>query len=171
MVGRREKGNLPAASSDIASLRCMEGPGREGAPGTDRAAGSVTPENEEARDGTRAPEQLSDFDSKNPTAQPSGEQRRVQVVAARISAAPQSCQKTLREAFSGSASPRAAIRAQCLVCTGYDREAIRNCTGHSCPLWMYRPFSGSPTTDDRKGGGPGPYAAHDSTSCPDLQPV
>jgi hypothetical protein len=54
-----------------------------------------------------------------------------------------SVRNTLREAFSGSASPRAAIKAQCLVCVGYDRESIKNCTGWSCPLWTYRPFQAS----------------------------
>ena len=57
-----------------------------------------------------------------------------------IADAPQSVRKTLRDAFSGAASPRGAIRAQCLICVGYDREAIRACTGFSCPLWAYRPF-------------------------------
>ena len=53
---------------------------------------------------------------------------------------PMSAQNTLTRAFSGSASPRAAIKAMCLVCLGYDRESIKNCTGYSCPLWEYRPF-------------------------------
>lgn len=57
-----------------------------------------------------------------------------------ISEAPESVKITLRGAFSGSASPRAAIKAQCLVCVGYDRAAIKACTGYSCPLWEYRPF-------------------------------
>jgi hypothetical protein len=54
--------------------------------------------------------------------------------------APESAKRILTRAFSGAASPRAAIKAQCLTCVGYDREAIKNCTGWSCPLWMYRPF-------------------------------
>ena len=57
-----------------------------------------------------------------------------------ISEAPESAKNTLTRAFSGSASPRAAIKAQCLVCVGYDRKAISDCTGFSCPLWQYRPF-------------------------------
>lgn len=62
------------------------------------------------------------------------------VVQRMVSQAPTSCRKTLTEAFCGAASPRKAIRAQCLVCQGYDREAIKNCSGWSCPLWTYRPF-------------------------------
>ena len=54
--------------------------------------------------------------------------------------APESVRNTLTRAFSGSASPRAAIKAQCLVCVGYDRDSVKNCTGYSCPLWEYRPF-------------------------------
>ena len=57
-----------------------------------------------------------------------------------VSEAPASCQKLLTRAFSGVSSPRQAIKAQCLTCTGYDRETIKNCTGYSCPLWAYRPF-------------------------------
>jgi hypothetical protein len=57
-----------------------------------------------------------------------------------IEQAPESAKNALTRAFSGSASPRAAIKAQCLVCVGYDRASIKNCTGYSCPLWKYRPF-------------------------------
>jgi len=53
---------------------------------------------------------------------------------------PTSARNCVSRAFSGSASPRAAIKAMCLVCLGYDRESIKNCTGYSCPLWEYRPF-------------------------------
>lgn len=61
-------------------------------------------------------------------------------VAKMIAEAPPSSRKTLREAFFGSASPRAAIKAMCLSCVGYDRSSITNCTGWSCPLWKYRPY-------------------------------
>lgn len=57
-----------------------------------------------------------------------------------IAKAPESCKKSLADAFSGRASPRAAIKAQCLTCTGYDRSAIRNCVAWACPLHFYRPF-------------------------------
>jgi len=57
-----------------------------------------------------------------------------------VAEAPGSVKNTLTKAFSGSASPRAAIKAMCLTCVGYDRETVRNCTGYSCPLWKYRPF-------------------------------
>ena len=57
-----------------------------------------------------------------------------------ISGAPISMQGSLARAFSGSTSPRAAIKAMCLTCVGYERMAITNCTGWSCPLWKYRPY-------------------------------
>ena len=57
-----------------------------------------------------------------------------------ISDAPVSARGALTEAFSGSASPRKAIKAMCLACTGFERSEIANCTGFSCPLWKYRPF-------------------------------
>lgn len=44
------------------------------------------------------------------------------------------------KAYKGDASPRSAIKAQCLICVGYDRDAITHCTGYSCPLWAYRPY-------------------------------
>lgn len=57
-----------------------------------------------------------------------------------IAEAPESAKNTLREAFSGSASPRKAIKAMCLSCVGFQRDAVRDCTGFSCPLWAYRPY-------------------------------
>ena len=68
--------------------------------------------------------------------------KRDETVEKRIAEAPESVKNTLREAFSGSASPRRAIKAMCLTCVGYERNAIRDCTGFSCPLWQYRPFQG-----------------------------
>jgi len=66
--------------------------------------------------------------------------KRSEVVELRLKEAPISCQNTLRRAFSGVSSPRSAIKAMCLACTGYERAEIASCTGFSCPLWMYRPF-------------------------------
>lgn len=44
------------------------------------------------------------------------------------------------KAFAGDCSPRQAIKAQCLICVGYDRDSVTNCTGFSCPLWSFRPY-------------------------------
>lgn len=43
-------------------------------------------------------------------------------------------------AYEGSCSPRQAIKAQCLICVGYDRKAVTHCSGYSCPLWKFRPY-------------------------------
>jgi hypothetical protein len=37
-------------------------------------------------------------------------------------------------------SPRQAIKAQCLDCTGLDRQAVSYCRARVCPLWRYRPY-------------------------------
>lgn len=65
---------------------------------------------------------------------------RDEVVNTQTEEAPKSAQSIVARAFSGDASPRAAIKAKCLTCTGYDRAAITTCTGWTCPLWAYRPF-------------------------------
>lgn len=46
----------------------------------------------------------------------------------------------MRKAYQGNASPRSAIKAQCLICVGYVRDDITHCTGYRCPLWTYRPY-------------------------------
>lgn len=37
-------------------------------------------------------------------------------------------------------NPRAGIKAFCQICLGFEREAIRACSDHSCPLMPYRPY-------------------------------
>lgn len=71
---------------------------------------------------------------------PAKREARQAVVLRVIERATPSTKRTLSHAFSGLASPRVAIKAQCLVCQEFKRDAIRNCTGWSCPLWQYRPF-------------------------------
>ena len=60
--------------------------------------------------------------------------------ARRIETAPQSFRKLLTRAMSGKCSPRAAIKAQCAECSGFDREAINDCTSFACALWAFRPY-------------------------------
>lgn len=57
----------------------------------------------------------------------------------RIDTAPEKWRGLLTRAIEGKASPRAAIKAQCGECNGFDRQAIATCTADACPLWMYRP--------------------------------
>ena len=46
----------------------------------------------------------------------------------------------MRRAFEGKSSPRAAIKAFCLHCTGYVRKDVADCTALACPLFAYRPY-------------------------------
>lgn len=66
-------------------------------------------------------------------------QREVRV-AEMLREAPVSVRGILTRAFAGESSPRGAVKAMCLCCTGYQRETIAGCTGYSCPLWHYRPY-------------------------------
>jgi hypothetical protein len=59
-----------------------------------------------------------------------------------LAQAPPSAQATLSRAFSGSASPRGAIKAFCLQCVGFVRADVKNCTARACALHAYRPFQG-----------------------------
>jgi hypothetical protein len=61
-------------------------------------------------------------------------------VSKMIAAAPERTHGILRRAFDDVASPRDAIKAQCLACVGYDRQEVAKCTGYTCPLWGYRPY-------------------------------
>lgn len=65
---------------------------------------------------------------------------RAEVVAKRISEASPLYKTIMVKAYSGDCSPRQAVKAQCLHCTGYDRDAVRDCSGYSCPLWTFRPY-------------------------------
>jgi hypothetical protein len=47
-----------------------------------------------------------------------------------------------RRVFSGKASPRQAIKAQCLHCCWMSEVAIRECTATECPMWDFRPYRG-----------------------------
>ncbi|HPA18328.1 MAG TPA: hypothetical protein PLU30_11325 [Verrucomicrobiae bacterium] len=58
-----------------------------------------------------------------------------------------------RRVFLGRASPREAIKAQCLDCVGMDEAAIRECPSTACPLWGFRPYT-RPEAGSAKVGGP-----------------
>lgn len=70
-------------------------------------------------------------------------------VKKRIAEAGQLYRVTMAKAYAGDCSPRAAIKAQCLSCVGYDRNAIAVCTGYSCPLWIFRPYQNEGGTESR----------------------
>lgn len=44
--------------------------------------------------------------------------------------------------FSDQASPREAIKGQCLACCWMDEAAIGEGCATACPLWDFRPFKG-----------------------------
>jgi hypothetical protein len=46
----------------------------------------------------------------------------------------------VERAFAGKASPRQAIKAKCLECSGFDRAEVAACSVVLCPLHPYRPF-------------------------------
>lgn len=74
-----------------------------------------------------------------PNDAPHNEKRAARVAYVLQHAQP-SAKNALYRAFSGSGSPRQAIKAMCLVCVGYDRQEVKNCSSYACPLWAYRPF-------------------------------
>ena len=43
----------------------------------------------------------------------------------------------------GEASPREAIKCQCLECYGWVRSETAACDNAACPLWRYRPYQGA----------------------------
>lgn len=63
----------------------------------------------------------------------------VQVEVART---PKAYQPISHSALMGEASPRRAIRAQCLECVCFEnaRRRIAGCKVFTCRLWKYRPY-------------------------------
>jgi len=45
-----------------------------------------------------------------------------------------------RRIFARKASPREAIKGNCLECMGFHEGPIRDCTATACPLWLHRPY-------------------------------
>lgn len=68
------------------------------------------------------------------------EQKIEKTRARRLAACPSSSKRLLASCWAKKASPRAAIKAFCAECVGYDRDAVAGCTAYACPLWRYRPF-------------------------------
>ena len=65
---------------------------------------------------------------------------------------------TLTRAFAGSGGRSNAIKAKCLNCCHFDRDAVTNCTVILCPLHAFRPAFGQSASkteafgDDRRAG-------------------
>lgn len=60
--------------------------------------------------------------------------------ARRLETTPHTCKNVFVRSWARKASPRQAIKAQCLECQGFDRDAITGCSSFACSLWEYRPF-------------------------------
>ena len=60
-------------------------------------------------------------------------------VLERLKIMPESCRRGYLRAMGGR-SQKAAIKAFCLECVGWDRKAVASCTATACPLYPYRPF-------------------------------
>ena len=71
---------------------------------------------------------------------------RREAVARRAMQAPPKDRPGYLLAAAGRASPRAAIKAFCLECVGWQRAEVTRCTAPACPLWSYRPFRKEATT-------------------------
>jgi len=62
---------------------------------------------------------------------------------------PQKYQQLYNRAMRGN-SRKAAMRAFCLICCGWQSEEVNLCTDTGCPLYPYRPASDvSGSTDER----------------------
>jgi len=55
---------------------------------------------------------------------------------------PKPYRRTYDRALSGR-SLKAAVKAQCLECMGWQREEVRACASYPCPLWPYRDYQES----------------------------
>jgi hypothetical protein len=64
-----------------------------------------------------------------------------------IKQAPPSARNVMKRAYSG-ASRTAGVKAMCLMCVGYVRADVRNCSSLACPLYEYRPFQTSDADDE-----------------------
>jgi len=60
--------------------------------------------------------------------------------AGRLATAPVSWHGILKRSWSKNCSPRAAVKAFCGECQGFDRAGIADCACYACPLWNFRPF-------------------------------
>lgn len=64
-----------------------------------------------------------------------------------IANAPTLYRGLLQRVCAGKASKRDAIRAKCLVCSGWVRAEVKDCLTLACPLWLMRPYRGQNKPD------------------------
>ena len=53
---------------------------------------------------------------------------------------PRKYRKLYDKVMRGEASPREAIRLQCLECWAYIKTETELCDNYACPLYAYRPY-------------------------------
>ena len=61
-------------------------------------------------------------------------------VAKQRNEVPSKFRKLYDRVMSGKASPRQAIKMQCLECFGYVQTETGRCDNYACPLYAYRPY-------------------------------
>ena len=66
----------------------------------------------------------------------------------RLAECPDNYRRILERSYRAKSSPRGAIKAFCLQCTGYVRADVRDCTATACPLWPYRPYQRGDEIDE-----------------------
>lgn len=57
-----------------------------------------------------------------------------------LAAIPSKYRTNHTKALEGACSPRQAIKAQCLVCCGFQTAEVAECATWRCPLHAYRPY-------------------------------
>lgn len=103
----------------------------------------------------------NELDQKTPEALDGATRERLSVlnpskralVAKRAAGVPISARLGYLRAALGEGSPRQAIKAFCLECTGWDRAEVTRCTAKACPLFEFRPFANDPETESGKNQG------------------
>ena len=70
------------------------------------------------------------------------------------------------KAMSGK-SKSSALHTQCLECMGWAREEVRLCCSPECPLFPYRPYSGSKQACERHDSGAGSTILKKVSDCTD----
>ena len=67
-------------------------------------------------------------------------------IDAYVKTCPAMSQQLMARALSGtSRSPRDAIKAKCLSCSGFVRQEAASCMVRKCPLWAMNPYRKTPS--------------------------
>lgn len=74
---------------------------------------------------------------------------------------PVSAVRIVERAYQRTGGRSNAIKAMCLHCTGYDRKAVKECTGLTCPLHPWRPYQVNGPAPDPEDVTAGPPADWD----------